>query len=141
MIPMENRPKISDRNRRQLANLPPEKRAAVEAILLKHQTPEYREREMQVREAIAKEIRDTGKIALESGRSVTPILPVADPLIASLKAAREAAGLSMAEVSRMAGIDLAALSRIENGQNANPTLATIRRYLAAVGKSMVIADP
>jgi Helix-turn-helix domain len=44
------------------------------------------------------------------------------PLLEELKRNREAAGLTLAEVSRRCGIDEPALSRLENGHNKNPTL-------------------
>jgi hypothetical protein len=39
------------------------------------------------------------------------------PFVEEIKRAREAAGLTLAEVSRRCGIDQPALSRLENGQN------------------------
>jgi ribosome-binding protein aMBF1 (putative translation factor) len=51
----------------------------------------------------------------------------------ALKKAREAAGLSLAELSARTGIDKAALSRIESGQNINPTVSTLCRYAQALG--------
>src|SRR5690242_16307872 len=41
-------------------------------------------------------------------------------LAAELKRARKGRRLSLADVARRSGIDKAALSRIENGQNTNP---------------------
>ncbi len=55
-----------------------------------------------------------------------------------LKRVREAAGLTLAEVSRRCGIDQPALSRLENGHNQNPTLDTLWRYAAAVGRRLVL---
>jgi transcriptional regulator with XRE-family HTH domain len=52
----------------------------------------------------------------------------------ALKKAREAAGLSLAEVAERTGIDKAALSRIETGQHPNPTVSTLCRYAHALGK-------
>jgi DNA-binding Xre family transcriptional regulator len=43
----------------------------------------------------------------------------------ALKKTREAAGLSLADVSERTGIDKAALSRIETGQHPNPTVSTL----------------
>jgi DNA-binding XRE family transcriptional regulator len=60
------------------------------------------------------------------------------PFIEQLKQAREAAGLTLAEVSRRCGIDQPALSRLENGRNTNPTLDTLWRYAAAVGRRLVL---
>jgi DNA-binding XRE family transcriptional regulator len=60
------------------------------------------------------------------------------PFLVELKQAREEAGLSLADVSQRCGIDKAALSRLENGQNSNPTLDTLWRYAAAVGKRLLL---
>lgn len=54
----------------------------------------------------------------------------------ALKKAREAAGLSLADVAERSGIDKAALSRLENGVHGNPTVDTLMRYAAAVGKKL-----
>jgi len=50
----------------------------------------------------------------------------------------ERAGLALAEASRCCGIDQPALSRLENGHNKNPTLDTLWRYAAAVGRCLVL---
>src|SRR5436305_10866128 len=60
------------------------------------------------------------------------------PLVEEIKRAREAAGLTLAEVSRRCGIDQPALSRLENGHNTNPTVDTLWRYAAAVGRRLVL---
>jgi DNA-binding XRE family transcriptional regulator len=61
------------------------------------------------------------------------------PFVEEMKRAREASGLTLAEVSRRSGIDQPALSRLENGHNKNPTLDTLWRYAAAVGRRLVLA--
>jgi DNA-binding Xre family transcriptional regulator len=55
-------------------------------------------------------------------------------LLARLKSEREAAQLSLGDVSERSGIDKAALSRLENGQVANPTVETLARYAGALGR-------
>jgi DNA-binding phage protein len=50
-----------------------------------------------------------------------------------LRQARQARGLSLSEVSRRSGIDLASLSRLEAGKNPNPTFETLSRYAEALG--------
>ena len=60
------------------------------------------------------------------------------PFVEEIKRSREAAGLTLAEVSRRCGIDQPALSRLENGRNKNPTLDTLWRYGAAVGRRLVL---
>jgi ribosome-binding protein aMBF1 (putative translation factor) len=124
--------KISERTRRQLDALPPEKRAAAEAVIARTQTPEYRAREVAEREAIRQEFLETGRVA------VTPA-EVWDDLkefLSAMRREREARGLSLADVANKSGIDKAALSRLENGQQPNPTLGTVERYARAIGKRL-----
>jgi transcriptional regulator with XRE-family HTH domain len=58
--------------------------------------------------------------------------------VEEIKRTREAAGLTLAEVSRRCGIDEPVLSRLENGHNKNPTLDTLWRYAAAAGRRLVL---
>jgi DNA-binding XRE family transcriptional regulator len=55
----------------------------------------------------------------------------------ALKADRERSGLSIADVAERSGLDRAVVSRLENGKQDNPTVATLMRYAAAVGKRFV----
>ena len=55
--------KISEQTRRQLEALPPEKRAKVEAVIERTQTPEYRAREVAKRIELERKYRETGRIA------------------------------------------------------------------------------
>lgn len=55
-------------------------------------------------------------------------------VMALLKQERERQGLTLAELSGRTGIDQAALSRLETGSNRNPTLDTLYRIAAALGK-------
>lgn len=59
-------------------------------------------------------------------------------LIHELKKAREAAGLTLAVVSKLTGMDQATLSRLENGRQPNPTVDTLWRYANAVGRQLVL---
>jgi hypothetical protein len=59
-------------------------------------------------------------------------------LIHELKKARQAAGLTLAAVSRRTGMDQATLSRLENGRQPNPTVDTLWRYASAVGRRLVL---
>jgi hypothetical protein len=62
----------------------------------------------------------------------------AQELLRHLKASREAAELTLADVSARCGIDQAALSRLENGRTRNPSLDMLWRYAAAIGKRLVL---
>jgi DNA-binding phage protein len=55
-----------------------------------------------------------------------------------LKAERQALGLSLSDVEQRSGIGRAALSRLENEAEPNPTLLTLTRYAQAVGKQLVV---
>jgi transcriptional regulator with XRE-family HTH domain len=45
--------------------------------------------------------------------------------------------MSLSDLSARSGLDPAVLSRLENGHQANPTVATLARYTKALGKSLV----
>ena len=62
-----------------------------------------------------------------------------EKLFSQLKAAREAKGLSLADVTDLTGMDRSALSKLETGQRANPTVETLVRYAEAVGKRLVVS--
>lgn len=53
-----------------------------------------------------------------------------------MRATRESAGLSLADVADRTGMDTAFVSRLETGQG-NPTVDTLARYAAALGKPVV----
>jgi DNA-binding XRE family transcriptional regulator len=52
----------------------------------------------------------------------------------ALKRERERCGLTIGDVAKRSGLDRAVVSRLENGKQDNPTVATLMRYAAAVGK-------
>ncbi len=52
----------------------------------------------------------------------------------ALKGEREERGLSLAAVAERSGLDRAVVSRLENGKQDNPTVATLMRYAAAIGQ-------
>ena len=103
-------------------------------------TPEDRARHKAIREKFQKE-RPSLKELVESG-DAAPTIPMELYLelreaLAALKKAREAAGLSLADVAERSGIDKAALSRLENGIHDNPNVETLMRYAAALGKKLI----
>ena len=55
-----------------------------------------------------------------------------------LKAERESQGLSLADMQTRTGISRAALCRLENLVDANPTIATLTRIAEALGKQLVV---
>ncbi len=57
---------------------------------------------------------------------------------AGLKALRQQQGLSISDLAERTGMDRAMISRLENGQIDNPTIATVTRYAQALGKRVVV---
>jgi predicted transcriptional regulator len=55
-----------------------------------------------------------------------------------LKAERQAQGLSLSDIEQRSGIGRAALSRLENENEPNPTVTTLTRYAEALGKRLVV---
>lgn len=102
-----------------------------------------RKRHAKIREQIAGELPDIKQRAKKRltliKRDGTPLRQV----LGALRAERERQGLSLADINERTGIDRAALSRLENNQDANPTVATLERYAEAVGKQMIVllSDP
>lgn len=101
-------------------------------------TTEERARHAKIREQITDELPEIRKRAKERlallKREGTPLRQV----LSALRAERERQGLTLADISERTGIDRAALSRLENNEDANPTLSTLDRYAEAVGKQMVV---
>lgn len=103
-------------------------------------TAEDRARHKAIHEQFQKEKPSLQQL-VESGEYTAPISHAAylslAAVLSELKRAREAAGLSLADVAERSGIDKAALSRLENGVHDNPTIDTLTRYATAVGKRLV----
>jgi DNA-binding XRE family transcriptional regulator len=132
-------PDISERTRRQLDKLPPEKRAKALEALARTQTPEYRAREAAEREALDGEFRRTGRVATVPDPVSPAELERIRAALGCLRSVRESKGLSLADLAGKAGIDKAALSRLENGQQANPTIFTLVRVARALGKRVTLS--
>src|SRR6476660_7512105 len=98
-------------------------------------TPEEAAKYKAVREQVAGELPDL--IARHHERMAA--LDQLDELLKQLKAAREAKGLSLADLTELTGMDRSALSKLETGQRANPTVETLVRYAEAVGKRLVVS--
>lgn len=59
--------------------------------------------------------------------------------LAQLKKAREAAGLTLAQVAEKSGLATETLCRLETGQVTNPTWKTLGMYAAAVGRKLTLS--
>ena len=56
--------------------------------------------------------------------------------VAELKKAREAAGMTLAQVAEKSGLATETLCRLETGQVTNPTWKTLGMYAVAVGRKL-----
>src|SRR4051812_26341434 len=101
----------------------------------RRRTPDEAAKYKAVREQVAGELPDL--IARHHHR--TAAVDQLQDLLAQLKAAGEAKGLSLADVTELTGMDRSAVSKLETGQRANPTVETLVRYAEAVGKRLVVS--
>jgi ribosome-binding protein aMBF1 (putative translation factor) len=98
-------------------------------------TPEEAAKYKAIREQTAEELPDL--IARHHERMAT--VDQLQELLLQLKDAREAKGLSLSDLAELTGMDRSALSKLETGQRANPTVETLGRYAEAVGKRLVLS--
>ena len=98
-------------------------------------TPEEAAKYQAIREQVAEELPDM--TARHHARVAT--LDQIHELLSQLKAAREAKGLSLADLTELTGMDRSALSKLETGQRPNPTVETLVRYAEALGKHLVVS--
>lgn len=97
-------------------------------------TPEEAAKYKAVRDQIAAELPELVERHHERMASLDQL----EKLLVQLKAAREHKGLSLADVMKLTGMDRSAISKLESGQRANPTVETLVRYAEAVGKRLVV---
>lgn len=98
-------------------------------------TPEEAAKYKSVREQVSQELPEL----IERHHERMASLDQLQELLVQLKAAREAKGLSLADLTELTGMDRSAISKLETGQRANPTVETLVRYAEAVGKRLVVS--
>jgi DNA-binding phage protein len=101
-------------------------------------TDQERKRHADVRLKVESEIPEIRKRANERLELIKKDGTPLRQLLGALQAERKRQGLSLADIHERTGIDRAALSRLENNEEANPTLTTLERYASAVGKHMIV---
>jgi DNA-binding XRE family transcriptional regulator len=98
-------------------------------------TPDEAAKYKAIREKVAEELPEL--VARHHER--TALCEQLQALLAELKAAREAKGLSLADLMERTGMDRSAVSKLETGQRPNPTVETLIRYAEALGKRITIS--
>lgn len=88
--------------------------------------------------AFREEVQRT-KPGIDDPQFESPMLPLGEVLMLhrlaqDLKRERERQNLTLAQVAELTEIDESALSRLETGRSANPTVQTLARVAAALGK-------
>lgn len=105
------------------------------------QTPEQKADEQAIREQFQ---RDKPSLQdLVDGGDIDQVYSMGEywelrKTFAAMKSLREQQGLSISDMAERTGMDRAMISRLENGQINNPTLATVGRYAKALGKRVVV---
>lgn len=100
-------------------------------------TPEEAARLRADRERYQRDRPTPEQLLVEGGHdSFVPLGELLDlhHVMATLKKERLRQGMSLARLGELTQIDQAALSRLENGKNTNPTLDTLHRVARALGK-------
>lgn len=102
-------------------------------------TAEERAREQTLREKLQKERPSLEDLVRTGGCDPDAVMTMGmyfdvQRALQALKRERERCGLSIGDVAERSGLDRAVVSRLENGKQDNPTVATLMRYAAAVGK-------
>src|SRR4051794_36277245 len=92
-----------------------------------------RRRAEEVRRRVGQKPDPARLLTAEELADAAPFYQVLRDYIRQLKEAREAAGLTLADVSGRSGLAVESLSRLETGALTNPTWKTLGLYAAALG--------
>jgi DNA-binding XRE family transcriptional regulator len=101
-------------------------------------TPEERARVAEVRRQVTAEEHEIRQKAQRYNREYQDAQAALHDALKLLKSERERLGLSLTEVAERTGIERPNLSRLENENEPNPTVATLTRYADALGKRVLI---
>jgi DNA-binding XRE family transcriptional regulator len=92
-----------------------------------------RERAAKTREKLAHKPSAAELLTPQEFADASPFYFVLRDYIRKLKEAREAAGLTLADMSARTGLAMESLSRLETGALTNPTWKTLASYADALG--------
>ncbi|MCL4863103.1 MAG: helix-turn-helix transcriptional regulator [Caldilineaceae bacterium] len=101
-------------------------------------TPEEKAQHSQVRQQIDAELPELRQRAREKLAAIVHLGVELPHIIDLLKAERIKQGLTLAQLKEATGIEGANLVRLENHEDANPTINTLTRYADAVGKKVLV---
>jgi ribosome-binding protein aMBF1 (putative translation factor) len=98
-----------------------------------------RQRAGKVRQQVGHKPAPSELLTSQERADAAPFYLVLRDYVRQLKDAREAAGLSLADVSARSGLAAESLSRLETGAQTNPTWKTLGTYAAAVGRRPLLS--
>lgn len=93
-----------------------------------------RKRAEQTRQQLQNKPGPSELLTPQERGDAAPFYFVLRSYIQQLKEAREAAGLTLADISTRTGMAVESLSRLETGAQTNPTWKTLALYATAVGR-------
>lgn len=88
-----------------------------------------------IREQVAAELPEL----IDRHRQRFASLEGVEDVLAQLRAAREAKGLSLDDLSERTGMAPSALAQLESGERPDPTIAALARYADAVGLRLEVS--
>jgi ribosome-binding protein aMBF1 (putative translation factor) len=108
------------------------------------QTPAERAREKAIRERFQREKPSLDDLLAQGDCRPADVMTMGEyfavtEALTQLRKARQQAGLSLADVSQLSGIDKGVLSKLETGKQPNPTVSTLIRYASALGRQLVFS--
>ena len=124
---------IDQDRKRRTAPFTPEEQERIEAVRQAAQAPR-RATNSRTREILDQEYRETGTIETTGDGTTMGDMVAFRRFITSLRQEHERLGLSLNDMAERSKIEKAALSRLENGQQLNPTVNTLARYVHASAK-------
>jgi len=110
--------------------LPPARKAAIAAA---------RRRAERTRQQVSHKPAPTELLTAQEQADAAPFYFVLRRYIQQLKEAREAAGLTLADLSARTGMAIESLSRLETGAQTNPTWKTLGTYAKALDHRPLLA--
>jgi DNA-binding XRE family transcriptional regulator len=97
-----------------------------------------RKRAEQTRHQLQHKPAPSELLTPEELANAAPFYFVLRGYVQQLKEAREAAGLTLADVAAKTGMAVESLSRLETGAQTNPTWKTLGLYAAALGRRPIL---
>jgi DNA-binding phage protein len=131
--------RLSKRTIEALEKLPADKRDRAEAIISRTQTSEARARNAAHVAVLDREYRETGRIATTGEKASPEDVDHFRQFVKTLRDERLARGLSLEQVATRSMLDQEALILLEAGEQANPPVATLMRYVRALDMRLALS--